>query len=47
MVAVEKELGKLGHVAAVLKLGGRDLAGLSEVAIFVENFMDFVFDFGL
>jgi enamine deaminase RidA (YjgF/YER057c/UK114 family) len=47
MVLIEEILWKLAHVLTILKLGGSDLRSVFEITIFVQDLMDFVFDFSL
>lgn len=47
VVLIEEVPWKLTHILAVLELGRRDLTGVSEEAILVEDLMHLVFDFGL
>jgi hypothetical protein len=45
MVLVEEVAWELTHVLAVFEFGGRNLACVSEIAVFVQDFVNLVFDF--
>jgi len=47
VVLIKEILWKLAHVLTILKLGGSDLRSVFEITIFVQDLMDFVFDFSL
>jgi hypothetical protein len=46
VILIEEITWKLTHVLAVLELGGCDLGGLPEVAVLVQNFVNFILDLG-